>query len=68
MSRERKRAISEFPDSLYRNDARGAEIADQLVSIFARADLCHCCLPPGTTSVQSMILLATSISYLRKQA
>jgi hypothetical protein len=23
------------------------EIADQLVGVFARADLCHCCLPPG---------------------
>jgi hypothetical protein len=54
------------------------KIADQLIGVFAGANLRHCCLPPGkmstkvpsaadsgTMPIQNMVLLPTSISYLR---
>src|SRR5580700_10956096 len=54
------------------------KIVDHLVGIFARANLCHGCLPPGkmstnvpsaayrgTMPIQNMVLLLISISYLR---
>src|SRR4029077_13219343 len=38
------------------------EIADQLVGVFARADLCHCCLPPEKMSVFRPYPLSRGVS------